>query len=121
MQVTDFEHINMRRVYGSKRDRKLRRLHREELYNLYHSSNIVRVIKRRRLRWSCQNGRSVSKIVISKLTRERPLGRRRRRWEDINRMDLEEIGINAGNWVDSAEDRNYWKALVNAALNLWIP
>ena len=42
-------------------------------------------------------------------------------WEDNIRMDLEEIGINAGNWVDSAQDRNYWKALVNAALNLRVP
>ena len=46
---------------------------------------------------------------------KRPLGMRRPRWEDNIRMDLEEIGINAGNWVDSAQDRNYWKALVNAA------
>jgi len=46
------------------------------------------------------------------------LGRPRRRWEDNIRMDLEEIGINAGNWVDSAQDRYYWGALVNAALNL---
>ena len=45
----------------------------------------------------------------------------RRRWEDNIRMDLEEIGINAGNWVDSAQDRNYWRALVNAALNLRVP
>ena len=37
------------------------------------------------------------------------------------RMDLEEIGINAGNWVDSTQDRNYWRALANAALNLWVP
>ena len=49
------------------------------------------------------------------------LGRPRRRWEDNIRMDLEEIGINAGNWVDSAHDRNYWRALVNAALNLRVP
>ena len=49
------------------------------------------------------------------------VGRPRRRWEDNIRMDLEEIGINAGNWVDSAQDRNYWKALVNAALNLRVP
>ena len=47
-------------------------------------------------------------------TGKRPLGRPRRRWEDNIRMDLEEIGINAGNWVDSAQDRNYWRALVNA-------
>ena len=46
------------------------------------------------------------------------MGRPRRRWEDNIRMDLEGIGINAGNWVDSAEDRNYWRVIVNAALNL---
>ena len=51
----------------------------------------------------------------------RPLGRPRRRWEDNIRMDLEETGINAGNWVDSAQDRNYRRALVNAALNLRVP
>ena len=47
-----------------------------------------------------------------------PLGKSRCRWEDNIRMDLEEIGINTGNWVDSAQDRNYWRGLVNAALNL---
>ena len=47
-----------------------------------------------------------------------PLGRLRRRWEDNIRMDLEEIGINAGNWVDSAQDRDYWRALENVTLNL---
>ena len=49
---------------------------------------------------------------------KRPLGKPRHRWEDNIRMDLEEMGINAGNWVDSTQDRNYWKALVNVALNL---
>ena len=49
------------------------------------------------------------------------MGRPRRRWEDNIRMDLKEIGINAGNWVDSAQDRNYWRVLVNAALNLRVP
>ena len=51
----------------------------------------------------------------------RPLGPPRRRWEDNIRMDLEEIGINAGNWVDLAQDRNYWRPFVNAALNLRVP
>ena len=41
------------------------------------------------------------------------IGKTRRKWEDNIRMDLEEIGINAGNWVDSAQNRNYWRALVN--------
>ena len=49
------------------------------------------------------------------------MGRPRLTWEDNIRMGLEEIGINAGNWVDSAQDRNYWSALVNAALNLRVP
>ena len=61
------------------------------------------------------------KILTGKPTGKRPLGRTRRRWEDSIRMDLEEIGVNAGNWVDSAQDRDYWRALVNAALNLRVP
>ena len=65
--------------------------------------------------------RSAFKILTGKPTPKRPLGRPRRRWEDNIRMDLEEKGINAGNWVDSAKDRNYWRALVNAALNLRVP
>ena len=61
-----------------------------------------------------------SRSDFKMLTGKRPLGRPRRRWEDI-RMDLEEIGINAGNWVDSAQDRNYWRAVMNAALHLRVP
>ena len=49
------------------------------------------------------------------------MGRPRRIWEDNIRMDLEEIGINAGNWVNSAQDMGYWRTLVNAALNLRVP
>ena len=60
-------------------------------------------------------------ILSGKPTGKRPLGRPKHRWEDNIRLDLEEIGINAGNWVDSAQDRNYWRALVNAALNLQFP
>ena len=68
-----------------------------------------------------EEGRSAFKILTGKSTRKRPLGRPTRRWEDNIRMDLEEIGINAGNWVDSAQDRNYWRTLVNATLNLRVP
>ena len=60
-------------------------------------------------------------MLTAKPTRKRSLGRLRRRWEDNIRMDLEEIGINTGNRVDSAQDRHYWRALVNAVLNLWVP
>ena len=65
-----------------------------------------------------EEGGSAFKILTGKRTAKTPSGRPRRRWEDNIRMDLEEIGINAGNWVDSAQDREYWRALVNAALNL---
>ena len=68
-----------------------------------------------------EEDRSAFKILTGKPTGKRPWGRPRHRCEDHIRMDLEEIGINAGNWVDSAQDRNYWRALVNAALNLRVP
>ena len=68
-----------------------------------------------------EEGRSAFKILTGKPTGKRSLRRPWRRWEDNIRMDLEEIGINAGNWVDSAQDTNYWRALVNAALNLRVP
>ena len=55
------------------------------------------------------------------LTGKRPLGRFRHRWEDNIRMDLKEICINAGNWVESTLDKDCWRALVNAALNLRVP
>ena len=68
-----------------------------------------------------EEGRNAFKILTGKPTGKRSLGRPRHRWEDNIRMDLEGIGLNAGNWVDSAQDRNYWRALVNAALNLRVP
>ena len=84
------------------------------------------MIKSIRLRWAghvarMEEGRSVFKILTGKPTGNRPLGRPRLGWEDNIRMDLEEIGINSGNWVDSAQDRDYWRALANAALNLRVP
>ena len=68
-----------------------------------------------------EEGRSAFKLLTGKPRGKRPLGRPRRRWEDNIRMNLEVIGNNVGNWVDSAQDRDYWRALVNAALNLWDP
>ena len=65
-------------------------------------------------------GRSTFKMLIGKLT-GRPIGRPRHRWEDNIRMDLKEIGIYTRNWVVSSQDRDYWRALVNATLNLRVP
>ena len=91
---------------------------------MYRSPNIVRVIKSRRLRWAghvtrMEESRSVFKTLTSKPTGKRPLGRPRPRYEDSIRMDLKEICINTRNWVDSAQDRNYWRALENSGLTSW--
>ena len=90
---------------------------------MYRSPSIARVIKSRRLRWAghaarVEEGRSAFKMTSKS---HGPLGRPRCIWEDNIRMDLREIGINTRNSVDSAQDRDYWKALVNAALNLRVP
>ena len=68
-----------------------------------------------------EEDRSAFIILTGKPSGKRHLGRPRCRWENNIRMDLEEIGINAGNWVDSAQDRDYSKSLVNAGLNLRVP
>ena len=87
---------------------------------------LVRLIKSRRLRWAghvarMEEGTSAFKILTGKPTGRNLLGRPRRRWEHSIRMNFEETGINAGNRVDSAQDRDYWRVLVNAALNLRDP
>ena len=84
------------------------------------------MIKFKILRWTghvarTEEGRSAFKILTGEPTGKRLLGRPRSSWEDNVRIDLEEIGINAGNWVGSAQDRDYWRALVNAELNLRVP
>ena len=68
-----------------------------------------------------EKGRNAFKILRGKPTGKRPLGRPRRKWEDNIGMDLKETGMNRRNWVDLAQERDYWRALVNAALNLWVP
>ena len=64
---------------------------------------------------------SAFKIITGKPTGKRPLGRPRRRWEANIRMDLEEIGVRMRSRMDSAQERDYWRGLLNAALNLWVP
>ena len=63
-------------------------------------------------------GRNTFNIFIATPAGKRPLGRPRHRWKDNIRLDLKEIGINTRNQVDSAQDRDYWRAFVNVALSL---
>ena len=92
---------------------------------MYRSTNIVRVIKSRRLRWAghvarMEEGRNAFKLLTGTSAGKRSLGRPWRRWEDKIRMDLKEMGVSAKNLVYSAHDRVYWRALVSVALNLRI-
>ena len=98
-----FENRVLRRIFGTKRDGvtgEWRKLHSEELNDLYSSPNIVRVINSRRMRWAghvarMEEERVVNKVLVGKPEVKRPLGRPRRRWEDNIKMDLQEVG---GGW-----------------------
>jgi hypothetical protein len=68
-----------------------------------------------------EEGRNAFKSLTGKPTGKRPLGRPSRRGKDNIRMDLKEIGTNTRNWIDSAQDRDCWRALVNTALNPRVP
>jgi hypothetical protein len=107
-----FENRVLRRIFGPKReeDGSWRKLHNDELHNLYSSPNIVRVIKSRRMRWAGHvarmgEGRGVYRVSMGRPEGKRPLGRPRRRWKDNIKIDLREIGIDGANWIRLAQDR----------------
>jgi hypothetical protein len=97
-----FENRVLRRIFGSKRNGVpggWRKLHNEELHNLYSSPSIIRIIKSRRMRWERHvarmgEKRNVYRLLVGKPEGKRPLGRPRCRWIDNNKMDLLEIGVN---------------------------
>jgi hypothetical protein len=100
-----------------------RKLHVEELHNLYSSPDIVRQVTSRRVRWAGHvarmgEERKAYKVLVGKPEGKRPLVRPRSRWEDWIRMDLGEIGLGGVDWIRLSQDRDRWRAVVSAVMNL---
>jgi hypothetical protein len=113
------------RVFGPKRGEvtgEWKKLHNEELSDLYSLQNIVWVVKSRRMRWAGHvarvgEGRGVYRVLVGKPEGKRPLERPRRRWEDNIKMDLQEVAGGCGDWMELAQDRDRWRALVSTVMN----
>jgi len=119
----------LRKVFGPKRDEvtgEWRKLHNEELNDVYSLPNIVRVVKSRGMRWAgyvarMGEDRDVQRVLVGKPEGKRPLGRPRRRREDNIKMDLQEGGGGRGDWMELAQDRDRWLALEGTVRNFWVP
>jgi hypothetical protein len=103
-----------------------RKLHNEELNDLYSLPNIVRVVKSRRMRWAgsvarMEEDRGVHRVLVRKPAGKSPLGRPRRRWEDNINMNVQEVGEGRGDWMELAQDRERWRALVGTVRDFRVP
>jgi len=124
-----FENRVLRRVFGPRRDEVTeegRKLHKEELGDLYSLPNIVRVVKSRRMGWvghvaRMGEGRGVYRVLVGKPEGQRTLGRPRRRWEDNIKMYLHEVGGACGVWMELAQERDRWRTFVNTVMNFRVP
>jgi hypothetical protein len=124
-----FENMVLRRIFGPRRDEvtgNWRRLHNEEINDLYSSPIIVRVIELRRMRWAGHvarmgQERGVYRVLVGKTEGRRPVGRPRRRCVYNIRMDLQEVGCGYMDWIGLAQDRDRWRRLVSAVRNRRVP
>jgi hypothetical protein len=124
-----FENRVLLRIFGPKRDiitEKWKKLHNEELNDLYPSPHIFRVIKSRRTGWAKHvarmgERRDLNRVLVGKPEGKKPLVRASRGWEDNIKMHLQEVGCGGMAWIDLTQDRDRWRALVNAVMSLRVP
>jgi hypothetical protein len=118
--------IEKKSKYGNGSSNSSSKTDNEELHNLYSSPSIVRMMKSRRMRWAglvarMGYNRNAYRILVGMPEGKRRLGRPRRRRVDNIKMDLREIGWGVMDWIDLAQIRDQWRALVNAVMNLRVP
>jgi hypothetical protein len=124
-----FENRVLRKIFGPKRNKVIeewRKLHNEELNDLYFSPTVFRVINWRRMRWAGQvahmrERKVVYRVLVGKSEGKRPFGRLGHRWEDNIKMDLQEARCRGMDWIELVPDKDRWRALVTAVMNLRVP
>jgi hypothetical protein len=123
-----YENRVLRRVFGPKRDEvtgEWKKLHNEELNDRYSLPNIVRVVKSRRMGWvghvtRMAVERGVHRVLVGKPEGKKAMERPRLRWDDNIKTDLQKVGVGCGDWIDSAQGRDRWRALVSTGtMEMW--
>jgi hypothetical protein len=123
------EDVLLRGVFGLNRVEVIggwRKLHNGEFHNLYSSPSIIKIMRSRRMRRAGNvarigKKRSAYRILVGKLRGKRPVGRPRRRLMYNRIMDPTAIGWSGMEWIDLAQDRDQWRALVITVMNLRVP